>query len=284
MLTEEEEDIRRHWPLVDAADRKEVTSYCQNRVFELDANDATATNQVDGVWVRKWSDRARLIIKSRCCSRGFLDRQRGQLNRHSSTASRLSHRLACSLGIQNGLALQSFDISTAFLQGLRFQDLERKARELGYEVNTKRSIYFAPPANFWRHLRAIDPTIRKQLHDTAVEWEYLYWVLKLLKAIYGLVDGPIMFQLALLHFLTHELRLVKSIHDHNFLYRASGWSLKDAHLICIVLIHVDDLLVWADPNFCKWFQNLMERRFGTMKKSKPPLVFTGITHEDQRWF
>jgi len=63
------------------------------------------------------------------CGRGFLDVQKGKIDRHSSTASALSHRLGITITAQNlDWILESFDISTALLQGMRFRDIQKRAR------------------------------------------------------------------------------------------------------------------------------------------------------------
>ena len=159
-------------------------------------------------------------FKSRCCTRGFLDRQKKYLNEHSSIASRFSHRLACSLGVQNCLELNSFDIKTAFLQGLKYSELGKKAKELGFEVKLDRKVWFVPPANVWRHLRNIPNS-----GIWANDWQIGFLMLELVKAIYGLVEGPTMFQLALLHYLTQSMGLYKSVHDNNFLTMTEGWNI-----------------------------------------------------------
>eukprot|EP00959_Pyramimonas_sp_CCMP1952_P081980 1712843-Pyramimonas_sp.AAC.1 len=53
--------------------------------------------------------------------------------------------------------LESWDISSAFLQGLRFQELAARARELGLDIREHREVYIAPPANVWRHLKKLSP-------------------------------------------------------------------------------------------------------------------------------
>ena len=100
--------------------------------------------------------------------------------------------------------MESFDVQTAFLQGLKFSELGQKAKELGFEVKSDRNVWLVPPANFWRHLRNIP--------DSGIwveDWQIGFYILQLMKAIYGLVDGPIMFQLALLHYLTQTMGLYK---------------------------------------------------------------------------
>ncbi|CAK0865187.1 unnamed protein product [Prorocentrum cordatum] len=149
------DDVIRHWPAVEAADRKEVSSFVQHGIFKL-APSSASDNTVDGTWVRKWADRSKGLVKSRCCGRGFLDRQKNSIDRHSSTASRLSHRMAVSLGVQHDLVIESLDISTAFLQGLKFSEVVKRAAELGHEIRQIRQVWFRPPPNVWRHLREIE--------------------------------------------------------------------------------------------------------------------------------
>ena len=213
-----EQDVCKHLALVEAADRKEVASFVENKCFKLRRRSKEHTwNQVDGAWVRKWGNAERTLVKSRCCSKGFTDRQKGKIQKHNSTASRLSHRLSCSLGMQYRLEVESLDISTAFLQGLRFGELRQKALDLGYGISTDRRVWFKPPANFWRHLQQI-----KEADIYIEDHQVLEWILELVKASYGLIDGQILFQMALLHFLVHNIGMTGSVHDANFLTMCSG--------------------------------------------------------------
>ena len=82
--------------------------------------------------------------------------------------------------------VEALDISTVFLQGLRFTDIADKARTLGVENREMRKIWLRPPANVWRYLRSLGWT-------TVLDQERHLFLLMLLKAMYGLVDGPLMF-------------------------------------------------------------------------------------------
>ena len=229
-----EKEIVEFWPQVEAGDRAEVKFFVDHEVFSLDLA-AHAKNVVDAVWVRKWKSRRPPVVKSRMCGRGFMDSQRQSINRHSSTASALSHRLAMTLGAQAHWLCEAFDVSTAFLQGLRFQEIEARARELGHECKRQRTVWLLPPANVWRHLRL--------LHFTTVQdVERHLFRLLLHKAMYGLVDGPILFQMAFIHYLLSELRFYKSLHDDNFLYK---YSYDMSEVICVIVLHVDDLLFFG---------------------------------------
>ena len=139
------EEIVRFWPLVEAADKLETQSFVDHQCFRLEARkDRFVQNQVDAMGVRRWRSRRLKLVKSRLCGRGYLDRQRGSIDCHSSTAPRISHKLACSLGIQHRLVPISLDVSTAFLQGLRFSEIARKAKELGHEVRANRKVWPHP--------------------------------------------------------------------------------------------------------------------------------------------
>ena len=169
----------------------------------------------------------------------------------------------------NDLELHSFDISTAFLRGLRFADIKRAAKDLGVELEVNRKVWMIPPANVWRHLRN-NSYSKIRIGDNDIE----KYILLLLKALYGLVDGPLLFQLGLILFMTKEMGLVASIHDTNFLYYTTDWKLQ-----CIVLVYVDDLLVWATAKFTEWINTMLESRFGKLKRSKPPFTFIGVVHD-----
>ena len=262
------DDIIKHWPAVEAADRDEVASFIKHDVFETDLR-SNANNVVDGAWVRKWKDRLKGIVKSRCCGRGYLDKQKSVIDRHSSTASRLSHRVAVSLSMQFLLTMECFDISTAFLQGLRFSEVAAASRALGHEAQTPRAVWFKPPANVWRHMREI-PGSRIRVLDGDIP----RFVLRCLKALYGLVDGPLMWQIALLTSLKNDLGFTVSLFDENFLFKVVDYT-----LLAICIVHVDDLFVAASPTMLDSLAHRIERQFGNPKRHGMPFTYLGIVHE-----
>ena len=136
-----DDDLAKHWHLVEAADRKELAAFVKFKCFRARHRlEMVNTNELDCVWVRRWkastnSDGTTTwIIKSRLCGRGFLDKQKLDIDKHSSTASRISQRIAIFIAVQYDLDVESWDIGNAFLQGLSFEELARKAKDLGYEV------------------------------------------------------------------------------------------------------------------------------------------------------
>ena len=102
-------------------------------------------------------------------------------------------------------------------------------------------VWFKPPANIWRHFRNI-PGSKILVHDVDV----MNFILRCLKALYGLVHGPLLWQLTLLHFMEWEIGFQMSLHDENFLFVTDGWN-----LVAVCIIHVDDLLAASSPLFLK---------------------------------
>lgn len=174
-----------------------------------------------------------------------------------------------SFAAQYNWTIEGFDVKTAFLQGLRFSEIQEKARQLGIEIREQRQVWLRPPANVWRHLRALG-------FCTVKDVDRMLFVLKLLKALYGLVDGPLLFQLAFLDFFVSQLGFRSSLHDENFLFT----SCKDTWtLVGIIILHVDDALVLGSWEFIRWVQYEAEKRFGEMKRHTLPLTWCGIVHE-----
>ena len=209
------------------------------------------------------------IIKSRLCGRGYLDRQKNDVMRHSSTASRLSQRLLCSLCVQYELELETWDISNAFLKGLNYAELERLSKRLGLELRVNRKLYLKPPANVWRHLR-------DHPHSNIKIPEYLIgeFFLLLLKAIYGTVDAPLLFQLGLSLFVIERLFGVPSCLDENFFY----W-VDNGRVLMVCTIHVDDILLAYTRWIRDWCYDEMTRQYGELKVHQTPFTHMGMTYE-----
>ncbi len=117
--------------------------------------------------------------------------------------------------------MESYDISAAFLQGLRFDELKQRALEFGMAIREERKVYLRPPANMWRHFRDCSwSKIRFEEHLS------MFMVLLLLKAIYGLVDAPLLWQLAFILFIKEEMEGVPSLLDEHFItWIRPGWEL-----------------------------------------------------------
>ena len=67
--------------------------------------------------------------------------------------------------------------------------------------------------------------------------------------------------------------MVRSLHDENFLYYTSGWT-----LIAVFVIHVDDILLCATQAFLTLSKRELEARFGKLKNHQLPLTYVGVRH------
>ena len=99
------------------------------------------------------------------------------------------------------------------------------------------------------------------------------FILELLKALYGLVDGPLLWQLALMNFMTRTLHFRIALHDNNFFYITQGWD-----ILAIPITHVDDILTIARQKFLDYCYAVLCKRFGKAKRCTMPLIYVGVRH------
>ena len=281
-----DDDMRRYSAQVLAADRKELHQFVKNKVFKKmhKSRSPAGANVVDCIWVRKWTKSGE--IKSRLCARGCFDRQKQLIEKHSSTASRLSQRLVISQFMVDGLLytedpyydpveLISLDISSAFLQGLDYEELIRCARDLGYESRFDSEVFVIPPENVWRHVRAL---VREGSDLYVDDKDRGQYVLQCLRAMYGFADAPLMFQLCLIHVLISKANACKSVFDDNYLMvfceYDHGWE-----LVIVFTVHVDDLLLAGSRSSLRWIKGILEQRFGELKEQRMPFTHTGLELE-----
>ena len=286
MLTDD--DMKKYAHLVEAADHAELEQFITFNVFRAKARSEMkkGENVVDCIWLRRWKVFGK-IVKCRMCARGCFDKQKNFIEKHSSTATRLSQRMVLSAGMCDGMVYsydkadpldidtESLDISSAFLQGLDYSKLQDQARSLGYEQRDKRVVYIKPPENVWRHFRAMASAPRSfQIAD----WQRAMWVLECLRAMYGFADAPLMFQLALLTFLLRDCKAYKSVFDDNYLYWL--WEIDgNWQLVLIMTVHVDDLQITGSKVARNWIHKQLEGRFGKLKRQVMPYTHAGIQLE-----
>ena len=281
------DDEWRYPHLVREADYRELHSFVIHKVFQPVRKQhlPKGSNVVDCVWVRKWAERG-IKVKSRMCARGCFDRQKYFIERHSSTATRLSQRMVVSsaltnmlynpTGDPNDVTIESFDISTAFLQGMDYQSLQKHARTLGYEYREDRDVFIKPPENVWGHFR--------KMPDAPASWkikdhERALWALRCLRAMYGFADAPLMFQLALCDYLkTNGAKA--SYFDDNYLYWYKHIN-GEPRLVLLMTIHVDDLQLAGSTFWRTWLHKMLTDRFGELKRQSIPYTHAGIQLE---WF
>jgi hypothetical protein len=288
-------DLITHEQEVIAADRDEIHSFVKFRVFEVARRSKARFRPMSCVWVRRWKYKTinnikTRVVKSRLCVRGFLDPQKTGLSKHSSTASRISQRLALSITVNNNFALESWDISSAFLQGFTFSTLSQCASQLGMDIRgLQREAYICFSDNVWCHLRTANmpncPPVGSDLSQYCAQ---------LLKPMYGLIDAPLLWQLCLRHFIVKFLHGRPSIYDDNF-YSWRGnddnnnndnnqnttkqQPIKQMTITAVLTAHVDDTLVCASQPVLDWLRKSLEDRFGEMKRQTLPFSHVGLTIE-----
>ena len=63
-------------------------------------------------------------MKCRLCVRGFLDRQRDDMDRYSGTSTRWGQRAVVATAVQRNWNIASLDIAMAFLRGMTFEEVQ----------------------------------------------------------------------------------------------------------------------------------------------------------------
>lgn len=114
-----QEEVRENWPDVLAAIRRELKSWIREKACVPRRRAEVSKKGMSSRWVFNW--KPGLPVKARLVLRGFLDPQVNQLYTASATASSAAHRVLCSWAVNNNHKVVSYDISTAFLQGLSLE-------------------------------------------------------------------------------------------------------------------------------------------------------------------
>ena len=166
--------------------------------------------------------------------------------------------------------MESLDVSNAFLQGFGFDMLESVCKALGIQLpSVSRDVYAVVPGNVWYLLRQMG-------QKNCPQFGFDSWCLRLVKAMYGLNDGPLMWQLCLRFFYSYRCHARTSLFDENhFVWRTEAGLQGEA------TAHVDDNNVAGPTAFRKWLQDLLEHRFGKVGRQELPMVHVGLVYE--RW-
>ena len=270
-----DDDYVKYEKEIKAADHAEIKNFVHHGVFQV-TRKTLYQKLMDCTWVRKWkvkrdsSGRSSRIIKSRLCCRGFLDPQRGMLAKHSTTATRLSQKLLVSDSANHQWCMESWDVGSAFLQGFSFANLRRACDMLKVPMpDVQREVHIIVPDNVWFHLQELG-------FAGAPRRDYFQYCIKLLKAMYGLVDAPLLWQLSLRYFLVFSTGARCSHFDENYYL----WYDDEGKLIGEATAHVDDGNFAGTNEFLRWCHEKLERRFGKLAVQKPPMTHVGIVYEN----
>ena len=114
--------------------------------------------------------------------------RRKTVARYSSTATRLSQILLCSLAVENEFELEQWDIGNAFLKGFSFEVLNAEAAP----GSVRRAAYFTlPEEEDYQILLELDSTLFGLLATTFLNDV----VCEALKGGFGLKDAPRLWRL-----------------------------------------------------------------------------------------
>ena len=265
-----EAQVHEHWDLVEAADRKEIQQFVDCGIWKSKLASSMNLRPVDAIWVRKFKRMSdgTLMVKSRLCARGFLDSQVSQLATRATTATKLSQKLLLALSQIFGLTLESWDVSGAFLKGFPFKEIERRLKAKGHPAPV-RQVSIRPPSNVWRHLREItNSTIKVSQYDS-------YWyVLDCIKAMYGLNDAPLAWQLALQEYLGTRGG-IQSTFDECFYF----WPDRPGSIEGVCTCHVDDNAVAGTSSWRETEYKSFAKQFGGASRDQLPFTHCGIHHQ-----
>ena len=103
----------------------------------------------------------------------------------------------------------------------------------------------------------------------------MFWaLLELLKPMYGLVDAPLLFQLALLAYILDEMHGIRSLFDDGFIYWPHEEHIGVMYLMLV--IYVDDILAAGRLSYRTWAKERLSLRFGAIKSSTMPFTHVGF--------
>ena len=202
------------------------------------------------------------IIKDRLVLKGFAERNTHTLNTAAPTATRLGHKMVVLMSVLLGKPLWSLDVSTAFLQGWSFKEME----SAGY---ARQPVAMMLDAETWKLLSELAPD--NALFRAAARDPTRYCFV-LLKAAYGLKDAPLLWNLRLVSTLV-KLNLRRSAHDHCCFYLVSKCGTK---VDLMISIHVDDTLLTGTVGSMMWLHAELQRVFGPLKKEENSFRHFGI--------
>jgi hypothetical protein len=254
-----EAEIKTHWNLCEQAIKKELKSFADLDVFYPLARSKTS-NVLTSRWVLRWKsiDNQR-TVKARLTARGFQDLAADSIETYAGTASRWGQKLVVSVAAQHSWELFTWDVSTAFLQGVTFEELAQLTGE------PLRQVAITVPKGSEKYFRSI-PSLKNI--DFSKE------VLGMSKAVYGLKDAPRAWRIK----LDKTLRELggKPLSSDGALY---VWHNSSGQLQLILSTHVDDKKGAGTDECRNRVKQGLEKAFGTLKEQTKNFEHCGILHE-----
>ena len=285
-------DLRQYSKQFLEAKLKEYQSWKDNEVFELvDTRKIKVKNFITGRWVltiKRHPDGTFDKCKARWVLRGFLDRQKEELQTDSPTATRPGFRLTCQLAANRGWDVSHIDLKTAFLQGESYDELRNVVCQLPPEAGLPT----------WMAARLVKPAYG--LNDAPRKW----WnVIDKALTSYGMIPTRadrccyVLYKDAPTNALSkagiiksggnrvsgktpessadtqNMLTIDKAI---NFLMDPVSGSNSQGKTVCgVVCLHVDDLFITGNEDMNKKVLSRLRQDFQVGSEDKNEIVFTG---------
>ena len=236
-----------------AARKKELESWLENKTGRAEKRvvweKQSGRKPIPCRWVDTWKlKNGQLIAKSRLCLKGFAEPVSADEVKASPTANRVSHRIVKHTAVQRRWPLASLDVSTAFLKGWTFAELEQKGM-------TRKPVAFVPCEQVWELLAEINPAEFSKVLDNPGEWIFV-----LEKAAYGLRDAPLLWHL-------RAVEVLKDLGYKAMLHDACTFILRDSaskKLSAVLTLHVDDLLMTSAIAEIQKLQDSLSKVFGSL--------------------
>ena len=228
------------------AQLKELKSWLDNSTGNMIKRSDFASKPVTARWVDTFKFKNKeLIVKSRLCIRGFQEPVSEDEYKQSPTANRVSHRLVCHVAVQKKLHLASLDVSTAFLKGYSFAELEQQGI-------ARKPCAIRLDQGVWQLLAELNPAF-KPAAESPVDFLFL-----LAKAAYGLRDAPLLWHLK-------AITVLKSLGYQPMRHDSCTFILvdKDKNLRALLTLHVDDHLMRGTLEVIKTLEKQLTEAFGT---------------------
>jgi len=238
-------------PEIKAARVKELKQWVDNQTMTPQLREEfekeTGIRPIPSRWVEIWKiKQGQVIAKARLCLKGFAEPLDESESNSSPTANRFSHRIVMTLAVNEDWRIASMDVSAAFLRGFNFSELEQKGMK-------RRPVGVVPCEDVMSLLAEIDPKTWGSLPNKGKGY-----ILRLLKAAYGLRDAPLLWHLKAVEALI-KLSFRQLKHDTCVFVRY-----HDNQAICIVTLHVDDLLVTGLDKFILELHKSLSDVFGEL--------------------
>ena len=136
-----------------------------------------------------------------------------------------------------------------------------------------RKAYIKVPGNVWCHLADLGFTGCPDVHGG--NFLASRWCLELLKAMRGLCDAPLLWQLCLKFFFIYIVHGFCSTYDDNHFC----WKKTAKQLQASATAHVDDCNVSSTQQWLNATRALLEKQFGKVKRQLMPMIHVGMMYE-----